>query len=115
MLSPGNRTILLQNTKVDLPDEGWPQPVLECPVVLDEELILKDDVEGALELLVAGLPGPDETQHAVQDVGVRVGELLQGPRERGLRSYPHLANNPHQNPYKSSQHCIPCCSDLLRG
>ena len=60
--------------------------------MLDEELVLEDDVEGALELLVAGLPGPDEGQHAVQDVRVGVGELLQGPGQRGLRRHSHLKN-----------------------
>ena len=84
MLGPTNRTNIRQDTNIDLPDDGGPQPVLECPAVLDEELVLEDDVEGALELLVAGLPGPDEVQHAVQDVGVGVGELLQGPGQRGL-------------------------------
>ena len=61
--------------------------------MLDQELVLEDDVEGALELLMAGLPGPDEVQHAVQDVGVGVGELLQGPGQRGLRRHSHLLIN----------------------
>ena len=60
--------------------------------MLDEELVLEDDVEGALELLVTGLPWPDEVQHVVQDVGVGVGELLQSPGQRGLCSHSHLVS-----------------------
>ena len=53
--------------------------------MLEKELVPEDDEEGALELLVVGLPGVEELQHRVQDVIVGVGEMLQRPCQGGLR------------------------------
>ena len=53
--------------------------------MLDEELVLQDDVEGALVLLVADLAlAADERHEPVHDGGVGVGEGLEGPGEDGL-------------------------------
>ena len=90
--------------------------------MLEEELVLEDDEEGALELLVVGLPRVEELQHRVQDVGVGVGELLEGPGQRGLGRHAHLYNqnkiSRNSRVYrisgKSSNHYKPCYSDLWR-